>query len=442
MPSLNSPGVAVSVIDESFFIPGTSPTVPLFFIATEANKKQPDGITDALGTQESGVIRTITSGAQLVELYGVPTFKETAGVGRHGHFQNEYGLHAISNFLAAGNFCYVIRADIDLTGVAGSPTGYSLVLDAINEQIVSQTSGIRTEYYEYNIALAPGFGVSTWHGTTAEFPTGTDSQVATNLIALSNDLDNEVFVMYDGPQELSATDFATAGADFPKSAYAAVWYTGGLATNLDGSSIWVPATNAMVRVIALNDKNANVWDAPAGFRRGIVDTLSYVAQIASGGLTAATGEGTLSEVILSRGSRDVLYADGVNVNPIAKMPGKGLAVMGQKTQATGTSALNRINVSRLLCGIRRAIRKSSMDYLFQPNDSVTLNNLSSSIQGYLGDIMSRGGLYDFAVVADSTNNTPTRIDRNEMWVDIALKPIKSVEFIYVPIRVLDTGAEL
>lgn len=440
MPSLTSPGVAVSVIDESFFIPGSSPTVPLFFIATEKDKPTPDGLGIAPGTQESGVIRTITSSAQLSEVYGVPVFKETAGVGRHGHFLNEYGLQAINNFLAAGSFCYVIRADIDLASTAESDVGYADLLTALNAEIVSGTSGIRTEYYEYNIVLAPGFGVSAWHGTTISFPTGVDSTIATNLIALSNDLENEVFILYDGPSGMTPTDFATAAQDFPKSPFAAVWYTGGLGTNIDGKSVWIPASSAMVRLIALNDSNANVWDAPAGFRRGIVDSMSYVAQITDVDVT--TGEGILKEIILGRGDRDVLYTDGSNVNPIAKMPGKGLVVMGQKTQASGVSALNRINVVRLLAGIRRAIRKSSMDYLFQPNDDITLNNLSSSISGYLGDIMSRGGLYDFVVVADSSNNTPTRRGRNEMWIDIALKPIKSVEFIYVPIRVLDTSAEI
>jgi len=440
MPTLASPGVAVSVIDESFFIPGAGSLVPIFFIATRANKPTPDGVGTAVGTQEAGVIRTITSAAQLSEVYGVPEFQETAGISRHGLFTNEYGLQAINNFLAVGNFCYVVRADIDLSALALTPTGYSELLTALNEQIVSSTNGIRTEYYEFNLALCPGYGVSSWHTDLVLFPAGTDSTVAVNLIALSNDLDNEVFVLYDGPHQLSPTDFATAALTFPKSNYAGVWYTGGLGTNIDGSSVWIPASSAMIRVIALSDTNGNVWDAPAGMRRGLVDSMSFTAQITS--FNPLTAEGNLTEIILGIGDRDVLYTDGSNVNPIAKMPGRGLVVMGQKTQASGVSSLNRINVVRNIASLRRSIRKSSMDYLFQPNDSVTLNNLRSSIDGFLGDILSRGGLFDFVVVADSTNNTPTRISRNEMWVEVALQPTKSVEFIYVPIRVLDTGAEL
>lgn len=438
MPSLVSPGVAVTVIDESFYIPGASSTVPIFFIATEADKPTPDGLGIAAGTQEYGVIRTVTSASQLAQLYGIPTFHETGGLQRHGHFRNEMGLHAINNFLSAGSFCYVVRANIDLATVAETPTGYSDVLSTLNAQIVSSTSGIRTEYYEYNLALCPGFGFSAWHGVTIEFPTGTDATIATNLIALSNDLDNEVFVLFDGPQEMTPTDFATAAADFPKSEYAGIWYSGGLGTNIDGKSVWIPASDVMLRVITLSDNNANIWDAPAGLRRGIVDSITYVAQIAN--VNALTAEGDLKEVIMGKGGRDVLYT--ANVNPIDRLPGRGLVVMGQKTQASGASALDRINVVRLLASVRRSIRKASMFYLFQPNDQITLDNLRSSIEGFLGDLMSRGALYDFAVVADSTNNTPARRDRNEMWVDIAIKPIKAVEFIYIPIRVLDTGADL
>jgi len=438
MPSLVSPGVAVTVIDESFYIPGASPTVPLFFIATEEDKPTPDGLGTAPGTQEYGVIRTITSASQLADTYGIATFKDVAGVIQQGHFLNEYGLHAINNFLNAGNFCYVVRANVDLATTAETATGYKAVLDAINAQIVSTTSGIRSGYYEYNIALAPGFGVSSWHGITTEFTTGVDSSVATNLIALSNDMGNEVFTIFDGPQELSSGDFATSAADFPKSDYAAVYYTGGVGTNLDGSSVWIPASDAMIRVIALNDKNANIWDAPAGFRRGVIDSMTYCAQITN--VSTSTGAGTLSEVLLGQGGRDVLYL--ANVNPIDRFPGRGLVCFGNKTQASISSALDRVNVVRLVASIRRTIRKSSMDYLFQPTDQITRDNLSSSISGYLGDILSRGGLYDFAVVADDTNNTPARIDANEMWVDIAIKPVKAVEFIYVPIRVLSTGAAL
>jgi len=433
MASLISPGVSVTVIDESFFIPATAPTIPLFFILTEDNKLTPDGSATAAGTQEFGVIRTITSAAQLSELYGVPVFRTTGSVARHGLFTNEYGLFAANTFLGVGNFCYVVRGDEDLASTTEDAAGLTAVLAAINAQIVSTTSGIRSEFFEYNLILAPYFGYLDFDG-------GASGAVATNLIALSTAINNEAFVIYDGPHEKTPEDFATEALLFPKSQYAAVYYTGGLATNLDGVEIWVPGSAVAIRVIARSDRESEVWFAPAGFRRGIVDNISKVGYLASA--SATTGEGTFTEVTLSNGQRDVLYADLHNVNPITRFPGRGIAVFGQKTQSSTTSALDRINVSRLLVAMRRSIRKGALSFVFEPNDQITRDNLRVSIEGFLGDILTRRGLFDFAVVSDETNNTPTRIDRNELYVDIAIKPTKAAEFIFIPIRVLSTGASL
>ena len=433
MASLISPGVSVTVIDESFFIPATAPTIPLFFILTEDDKLTPDGSATAAGTQENGVIRTVTSATQLSELYGVPVFRTVSDVARHGLFTNEYGLWAANTFLGIGNFCYVIRADQDLASTTEDAAGLSAVLSALNAQIVSTTSGIRSEFYEYNLVLAPYFGYIDFDGSAS-------GAVATNLIALSNDINNETFVIYDGPHEKTAEDFATEAASFPKSAYAAVYYTGGLATNLDGVEIWVPGSSVAIRVIARSDRESEVWFAPAGFRRGVVDNISKVGYLASA--NALTGEGTFTEVTLSNGQRDVLYADGKNVNPVTRFPGRGITVFGQKTQSSTTSALDRINVARLLVAMRRSIRKGALSFVFEPNDQITRDNLRVSIEGFLGDILTRRGLFDFAVVSDTSNNTPTRIDRNELYVDIAIKPTKAAEFIFIPIRVLNTGASL
>jgi phage tail sheath protein FI len=433
MATLISPGVSVTVIDESFFIPATAPTVPLFFILTEDNKLTPDGTETAAGTQESGIIRTITSATQLSDLYGVPVFRTTAGIARDGLFTNEYGLWAANTFLGVGNFCYVVRADQNLASTTEDAAGLSAVLSALNAEITSTTSGVLSEFFEYNLILAPYFGYIDFDGSAS----GT---VATNLIALSNNLNNEAFVIFDGPHEKTPEDFATEAGSFPKSVYSAVYYPGGIATNLDGEEIFVPASAIAIRVIARSDRSSEVWFAPAGFRRGIVDNVSKVGYIASA--SATTGEGTFTEVDLSNGQRDVLYADGKNVNPITRFPGRGIAVFGQKTQASTTSALDRINVSRLLVAIRRSIRKGALSFVFEPNDQITRDNLRVSIEGFLGDILTRRGLFDFAVVSDETNNTPTRIDRNELYVDIALKPTKAAEFIFIPIRVLNTGANL
>jgi len=115
MASLISPGVSVTITDESFFIPAAAVTVPLLFIATAAEKKQPDGVTDAPGTFESNVIRTVTSLTQSTQLYGIPTFlKDDQGLPLNGDARNEYGLFALNQFLGIGDLAFVIRANVNL----------------------------------------------------------------------------------------------------------------------------------------------------------------------------------------------------------------------------------------------------------------------------------------------------------------------------------------
>jgi phage tail sheath protein FI len=99
-------------------------------------------------------------------------------------------------------------------------------------------------------------------------------------------------------------------------------------------------------------------------------------------------------------------------------------------------------VSRLLGYIKRQLRKNLVPFLFEPNDQITRNNVKAVVDNFLGDILARRGLFDFATICDDSNNTPDRIDRNELYIDVALKPTRAVEFIYVPIRILATGADL
>jgi phage tail sheath protein FI len=145
---------------------------------------------------------------------------------------------------------------------------------------------------------------------------------------------------------------------------------------------------------------------------------------------------------LDDGSRDSLYEEPKNINPIAYKAGRGILVLGQKTTSPNTSALDRVNVSRLVKFIKRELRKTLFQYLFEPNDRFTRANVKATTDSFLVSLIDRRGLYDFATVCDETNNTPDRIDRNELWIDVAIKPVKAVEFIYVPIRVVATGADI
>ena len=114
--------------------------------------------------------------------------------------------------------------------------------------------------------------------------------------------------------------------------------------------------------------------------------------------------------------------------------------MGQYTRDASSTALNRINVARLVCYLRRQLNVLSKPFLFEPNDSQTRSEIKSSIENLLLELVAQRAIYDYVVVCDTTNNTPTRIDQNELWVDVAIEPVKSVEFIYIPLRLLNTGA--
>lgn len=181
-----------------------------------------------------------------------------------------------------------------------------------------------------------------------------------------------------------------------------------------------------------------MWFVPAGTRRGMVSGTTSVGYV-SGTLGTPT---TFNEIALNVGQRDHLYKDFTNINPIVFFPGRGLIVWGQKTYAPDASAMDRINVVRLMMYIKRQLRKNTMSYVFEPNDQLTRDNLKATVDSFLGDLLVKRGLYDFVTVCDESNNTPDRIDRNELYIDIAVKPIKAAEFIYIPIRVVSTGAAI
>ena len=127
------------------------------------------------------------------------------------------------------------------------------------------------------------------------------------------------------------------------------------------------------------------------------------------------------------------------MNPITFLTGAGLTVFGQKTRHSGTSALDRVNVARLVVFLRTQLDKLAQPFIFEPNDELTRNEIKQAVESFLLEVQGQRGLFDFAVVCDTTNNTPSRIDRNELHVDIAIEPVKAVEFIFIPIRLKNTG---
>jgi len=129
----------------------------------------------------------------------------------------------------------------------------------------------------------------------------------------------------------------------------------------------------------------------------------------------------------------------VKVNPITFFSGAGIVNFGNLTKTSASSALDRINVSRLAVYLRTQLDAIGKPFIFEPNDELTRNEIKGAIESFLLELVGQRALYDFLVVCDDTNNTSTRIDRNELYVDIAIEPVKSVEFIYIPLRIKNTG---
>ena len=182
---------------------------------------------------------------------------------------------------------------------------------------------------------------------------------------------------------------------------------------------WIPLSGHVAGVYAHTDWVADPWWAPAGLNRGLLHTVRRLAWNPS------------------LGHRDMLYKNGIN--PIVSFPGQGKVIWGQKNLLDKPSAFNRVNVRRLFIVLEKAIATASKYFLFEPNDPVTRIQLQNMIIPFLKDVKARRGVYDFMVVCDETNNTPERIDRNELWCDIYIKPTRVAEFIILQFIATKTG---
>jgi phage tail sheath protein FI len=184
----------------------------------------------------------------------------------------------------------------------------------------------------------------------------------------------------------------------------------------------VPPSGHIAAVFSRTARDAEQWFAPAGLRRGRL-------------LTALDVEYSPSE-----GERDVLYGSGNAVNPIVKFPQDGITVWGQRTLQRTDSALDRVSVRMMMTYVKKNLVQLLRNFIFEPNDRVLWRQVSATIEPFLADVQTRRGLDAFRVVVDETNNTPERIDRNELWVSVFLKPTKTVEFVVLNMVVLRTGA--
>jgi len=310
----------------------------------------------------------------------------------------------------------------------GSAAQNIVIVRAIQATITSNEN-IRSEDIFFNLIAAPGY-----------------VEAIDEMIALNQDRKETAFVVGDSPFTLSATGTALQnwsnntsnafgnGADGLTSAskFLGVWYPSGLSTNVDGTDVVVPPSHMALRTIAYNDQVAYPWFAPAGLQRGVVNNAASVGYV--------NQEGQYIVASLNEGQRDILYANGIN--PIRTMPQGGIVIFGQKTRQPYSSATDRINVVRLENYLRYQLDILAQPFLFEPNDATTRKAVKDAFDKFLSELITLRALYDYLVVCDLSNNTPARIDRNELWIDIAIQPVKAIEFIYIPIRIKNTGASL
>jgi hypothetical protein len=292
-----------------------------------------------------------------------------------------------------------------------------------NQQIRDEESRV------FNLIACPGYpetiqpmvGLNYDRGLTAFIVGDSPARLAPDATTLSNWGANTAGALDNGDNGLVTTD-----------PYMAVFYPSGFTTDLLGNNIVVPPSHMMLRTIALSDNVSYPWFAPAGTRRGGITNASSVGYIDS-----LTGE--FNSVALNTGQRDTLQSPTVHVNPITFITGTGLVNYGQMTRQLTASSLDRINVARLVIHLRRQLSQLAKPYIFEPNDTQTRNEIKQAAESLLLELVGQRAIYDFLVVCDSSNNTPSRIDRSELYLDIAIEPVKAVEFIYIPLRLKNTG---
>ena len=264
--------------------------------------------------------------------------------------------------------------------------------------------------YDFNLLFLPGIiDQLTDH-----------SPIAAEAISLCEDRGDAFYVM-DNVEKTSTVSAAKTNAEARNTSYAASYYPWiQIQDSTIGSARFVPPSVVMAGVYHFNDTVGQPWFAPAGLNRGGIDSAIQAYRK------------------LTQSNRDDLYDS--NVNPIATFPGQGVTVFGQKTLQKKASALDRVNVRRLLINLKKFVASSSRTLLFEQNTTDLRNQFLNTVQPYMEQVQANQGLNAFRVVMDDTNNTPETIDRNQLIGQIFVQPSKTAEFIVLDFVVQPTGA--
>jgi uncharacterized protein len=312
------------------------------------------------------------------------------------------------------------------SGSFGGATGTVLQSSAINfyENITTQTQGLvgsdynnmiallgNPEAYQFNLLFTPGL-INDVAGHTGQI-----TSIITNTIARGDNM----FVTDLSSYGSNVSSTITQAQSRDTSYAASYWPWVRIIDPATGKHVWVPASTVVPGVYAFNDRVSAPWFAPAGINRGGLNTVLQ------------------AELKLTQANRDALYAN--NVNPIATLPKQGVVVYGQKTLQKAQSALDRVNVRRLMIELKAYIRQIADTIVFEQNTIQTRTSFISRVNPYLEAIQQKQGLYAFKVVMDDSNNGPAVIDQNQLVGQIYVQPTRTAEFISLDFILLPTGAE-
>ena len=283
------------------------------------------------------------------------------------------------------------------------------------------------EVMEMNLATIPGL---TNEGLTAHLiNTCEDRADALAIIDLKDGYvpkteNNQSFSSRVGSSTTTVDNLKARGLN---SSYGCAYYPWvQIRDSINGALLWVPPSVAALGTFSSSQRKSQVWFAPAGFNRG--------------GLTVGAAGVPVVNVVekLTRQQRDDLYA--ANINPIAKFPAEGIVVFGQKTLQVTQSALDRINVRRLMIFVKKRISQIASQLLFEPNVQQTWDRFVGQATPFLDEVKTNFGLSDYLLVLDETTTTPDLIDRNILYAQIFLKPTRAIEFIALDFNITRTGA--
>ena len=304
---------------------------------------------------------------------------------------------SFSGGVAATAATSLMNESITTSNVQGfAPADYTAAFTLLNNK----------DDYQFNVLLAPGVSLG--------------NSAVSSMISTCEGRGDAIAMVDTALYGSTVTAAGTAAAGQSSNYAATYWPWIQLNSSALGKTVWAPASTVMGGVLAFNDQVGAEWFAPAGLNRGGVPNVLK------------------AERKLSQNDRDVLYA--ANVNPLATFPGNGVVVFGQKTLQRKATALDRVNVRRLLISLKGFIGQVANNLVFEQNTTITRNRFLSQVNPYLDSVVQKQGLYAYRVVMDDTNNTADVIDRNQLVGQIYIQPTKTAEFIVLNFNVLPTGA--